>query len=591
MTKIKLLFKSCTSIFVLFGSISYATEVNTANAPPDPSVPSLPSIKPTLLAAASNNSAVNAAAANDELVKAATKEDAVRFLMRTTFGPKAEEVDALMATTYETWLEEQFNESPSYQTRPVSRLIDNTNTPASDPGVRQRLRTDVWFNTAIRGDDQLRQRVAFALSQILVVSERDTSIRFRTTGLTSYHDVLIRNAFGNFRELLEEVTLHPAMGDYLDMRSNRKASDDGNVQPDENYAREIMQLFTIGLNELNKNGTNKLRNGKVIPTYSMDEVIAFARVFTGWSYPGVTISRKRPFATFARAKTNDPNADTKPMVPYESMHDQGEKKLFNGTVLPAGQTAREDLEMALDNLFQHSNVGPFISKQLIQRLVTSNPSPAYVARVTSVFNNNGSGVRGDLKATIKAILLDREALLGYKRANFGKLKEPVLKLTHIWRAFDGRGTDNRFRYDQGPDELGQEILSAPSVFNFYSPFFSKPGALEDRGLVSPEFELYDEGKTISIQNRLISYVTDMVNANPNVNKIALRFNDERPLASDPAALVDHFNEFLFAGQMSRKTRDIIINYITQIPLNDNGTTRVQEGLLFAVLSPDFAYQR
>ena len=523
--------------------------------------------------------------------KAETREDAARFLMRTSFGPKAEEIDALMATTYEAWLNQQFRETPTYQTQSVKRLVDNDTTPSTSPGTRNSLRKDVWFNTIMKGNDQLRQRVAFALSQILVVSERDTGLRFQTVGMANYYDVLIRHAFGNFRELIEEVTLHPAMGNYLDMRGNRKASDDGNVQPDENYAREIMQLFTIGLNELNKNGTNKLRNGKLIPTYDMEEVIAFARVFTGWSYPGITISNKRPFETFARSKTDDPDRFLKPMVPYESMHDQREKVLFNGTVLPAGQTAREDLEMALDNLFQHANVAPFISKQLIQRLVTSNPSPTYVARVASVFNNNGNGVRGDLKATIKAILLDREALLGYKQVNFGKLKEPLLKLIHIWRAFDGRGDNNRFRYDEGGSELGQAILSAPSVFNFYSPFFSKPGALEDRDLVSPEFELYDEGKTISIQNRLASYVTGMINTTPKINNIELRISDEKALANNPSALVDHFNAFLFAGQMSQNTHDILTRYITQIPFGSDGTARVQEGLLFAVLSPDFAYQR
>lgn len=521
--------------------------------------------------------------------RARNNDEAVRFLLRTTFGPTQREIDALQATNYTSWLQQQFDATPTYQTETVRKLIDEN---ARDfPFLRSFRRSDAWFDTVINGEDQLRQRVAFALSQILVVSENEGVLVGYARSMANYNDVLIRNAFGNFRELLEEVTLHPAMGNFLSMRRNSKGNDEGTIQPDENYAREIMQLFTIGLKELNLDGTEKLDSrNRSIPTYGMPEVLAFARVFTGWNYENL----RRFQSGFERP---DSERLLKPMTPYEDFHDTGEKVLLNGTVLPANQDARTDLEMALDNLFNHPNVGPFIGKQLIQRLVTSNPSSAYVARVASVFNDNGRGVRGDLQATVRAILLDSEALLGYQNdpQNFGKLKEPLLKLTHLWRAFGAEGAGGHLRYSQSNRDFAQKALAAPSVFNFFSPTFSQPGAIENGNMVSPEFQIYTETTAISAQNRLRSYINGSrlngTRAESGLHQINLNFDRAKRLANRPEELVKHFNDFLFAGQMSQQTQDILEDFINQTPMTDDGTLRVREGLFLAFASPDFAYQR
>jgi uncharacterized protein (DUF1800 family) len=450
------------------------------------------------------------------------------------------------------------------------------------------LRTDIWWDIVVNGNDQLRQRVAFALSQIFVISELSASLQGRVRGLASYSDVLTRHAFGNFRDLLEDVTLHPMMGEYLSMACNQKENASGTIQPDENFAREVMQLFTIGLKQLNLDGSVALnQSNQPIQTYGQDEILEFAQVFTGWSFGDST--------SFCVAQDGS-EKNVLPMKAFDEFHDKSTKVLLNDQVLPANQTAEQDLEMALDNLFNHPNVAPFIGKQLIQKLVTSNPSPDYVERVARVFNDNGNGVRGDLKAVVKAILLDADALLGYKEApyHFGKLKEPIIKLTNLWRAFDAKGVSGRLRYYQSISELGQQHLSAPSVFNFFSPNYSNPGEIRNRGLLSPEFQIVNESTVISTQNQLVRHINGFdygSDMSRRRHQIILDYELLKPLASEPEKLVEKIDELMFGERMTDEMKLIMVNHINQLALDDDGELRVKESLYLAVLSPEFAYQR
>ena len=333
----------------------------------------------------------------------------------------------------------------------------------------------------MRGSDQLRQRVAWALSQILVTSQVSLANRY-PFGLADYYDMLAHHAFGDFRQLIEEVTLHPMMGVYLSMLGNRKPNAELNIRPDENYARELMQLFTIGLVELNADGTPKLdAHNQPIPTYDQAVVEGFAHVFTGWHWACTFGSPGN--CGFSNTRGTVPN-QILPMQLFPEEHDTGAKRLLTypnavKSVIPAGQTAEQDLADALDNIFHHPNVGPFISRQLIQRLVTSNPSPAYVARVSAVFDDDGTGQRGNLGAVVRAILLDAEARAPASTADpdASKLKEPVLRLTQLWRAYDGRAANGRYFNINPSVDFGQGPLQAPSVFNFYSPFYAPPGEI------------------------------------------------------------------------------------------------------------------
>ena len=339
-----------------------------------------------------------------------SKTDAFRFLNQSTYGATEAEVQRLVAlgtsaTGYGRWIDEQLQQPASVQLPTVQAAYANLANPAQMIGSLNTDRQEIWFRNSLTGPDQLRQRVAFALSEIMVVSQQST-LQNMPYALADYYDLLARDAFGDFRKLLEDVTLHPAMGVYLNMLGNQKPDATRNIRPDENYARETLQLFTIGLVELNPDGSvRKDAQGQPIPTYDQSVIEGFANVFTGWNYSGA--------ASFAQARRTLAN-QVLPMQAYPEQHSPLAKQLlqYPGAAkpsLPAGQTAQQDLADALDNIFNHPNVGPFISKQLIQKLVTSNPSPQYVARVAAVFNNDGTGKRGNLGAVVKAILLDAEA--------------------------------------------------------------------------------------------------------------------------------------------------------------------------------------
>jgi uncharacterized protein (DUF1800 family) len=355
--------------------------------------------------------------------KVNNKSEASKFLNRSTFGPTTDSINNLVSKgTYEKWLTDQFNAPATIHSPKVNALakkmcanITFEGDVVTDSWEFVFPRHQIWWETALHGDDQLRQRVAFALSEILVISDSEgLGLSEFQYAVTSYYDVLIKHAFGNYRDLLEEVTLHPAMGDFLSMTRNQKANAEEGVRPDENYAREILQLFSIGVHELNLDGSEKLDgSGKAIPTYNQKTIEEFAKVFTGWNYANIDW-----YDYFG-------NGDhTKPLVAVEKYHDTSTKKLLSDDISPSGQSAQDDLTFALNNIFKHPNIAPFISKQLIQRLVTSNPSPAYVERIATVFNDNGQNIKGDLRAVIAAILLDDEALTPNKPDSFGKLREP-----------------------------------------------------------------------------------------------------------------------------------------------------------------------
>ncbi len=511
-----------------------------------------------------------------------TPRDAARFLTQTTFGPKSADINRVQQIGYAAWLDEQF-------AKPRIKHIDVLEQLARS-GVRygtNGLIESTW-NQAVNSDDQLRQRVAFALHQILVVSEFAAGLSDNADGLATYYDLLTEHAFGNYRTLLESITLNPAMGAYQNVLRNDKEDPVTGTVPSENYARELMQLFSIGLNKLHPDGSLQLdANGLPQSTYSQETVGGLARVLTGWCWGG-----------------NNPNNPDQwyipvsqsyriPMVNFPNHHSTGEKQLLNGFVVPAGQTGTQDLKDALDNIFKHPNVGPFISRQLIQKLVTSNPSPGYVYRVASVFNNNGSGVRGDLRAVVRAILMDYEArsLDVVNQQGYGKLREPVMRLTTLLRAFRGSSASGRYRYHYAEHpwgDLGQNFLRSPSVFNFFAPTFQYPGALSAAGLVAPEFQLANDATVIALANYFKVFI--FYGYDEGSNMVNLSYTDFTPYAATPATLVDRLDALLLAGAMSPGLRAALVKAVNAVPAQ-NHVERVQTAIYLIVFAPEFVIQK
>lgn len=485
---------------------------------------------------------------------------------------------------YEAWIDDQMTKPASLQ------LPFLQNLQATDPKPffqRHPDRVDIWFRNALNGEDQLRQRVAFALSEIFVISQLGATFDV-PYGMADFYDILAVNAFGNYRDLMEEVTLHPSMGVYLSMLGNEKPNPTLNIRPDENYARELMQLFSIGLVELNNDGTEKLDGfGQPIPTYDQAIIEGFAHVFTGWTYTGFADLRQA-FPTFLN--------QVEPMALYANYHDTEAKLVLNGETIPAGQTGEQDLDAALDNIFAHPNVGPFVSIRLIQRLVTSNPSPGYVNRVANVFNDNGSGVRGDLGAVVKAILLDPEARPTMPMEIDGKIKEPLLRFTQLWRAYDAQSDSGRYPFVFAYIVFGQGPQQSPSVFNFFSPFYSPPGEIRNSGLVAPELQIATEYQNTYVTNWMFfqtfiwHWLADRNDPNINEDTILINFEEEMNAADDAAALVDMVAEKLLAGEISDTLRNETIGMINRIPVQDS-LARAAEAIYLVATSPEFAYQR
>lgn len=536
-----------------------------------------------------------------------TPGEASRFLTQATFGPIDADVSRVSQLGYRGWIEEQFLRPRVYHGTYWD--AENALITAATGGERTAFGdqvTNSFWKQALTGNDQLRQRVAFALSQIFVVSMVDGTIDYwdkRTRGVAAYLDMLDDNAFGNYRILLESVALHPMMGRYLSHLGNEKEDPDSGRLPDENFAREVMQLFSIGLIQLNLDGTPKLSAGQPIPTYGPDDVAGLAKVFTGWGWYGPDTSEGR-----WRGWIEAPDRNYRPMQPYPAYHSTSEKS-FLGTTIAAQASAdpRASLKIALDALFYHPNVGPFIGKQLIQRLVTSNPSPGYVERVASAFNNNGAGIRGDMKTVIRAVLLDPEARKLDGGPTYGKLREPILRLSAFLRAFNSTSRSGKYlvgRTDDPSYSLAQSPLFSPSVFNFYRPGFVPPNTdTGDAGLTAPEMQITNEVSVAGYANYMMFA---LINGVPlwgsDQGDIKPNFTELLPLAQTPPALIERINAKLFSGAMSDSLKTSIQDGIGTInipaPTATNKTkvdeaklNRVRFALLLALASPEFITQK
>ena len=474
-----------------------------------------------------------------------------RFLEQSTWGPTPQLIAHVQQIGFQTFLNEQF-------------AATNSTYPAPGPNDDMSVVQNRFFVNALTGQDQLRQRVAFALSQIMVASAAKVN---NPSAFVLWNTTFQNDAFGNFSTLLTDVTLSPVMGNYLDMVNNDKTA--RGLKPNENYAREVLQLFTIGLSELNPDGTLQLDgSGNPVPTYTQDTIDGFARVFTGWTYPTQPGSNGHFW---------NPEFYGGPMIPFDNHHDSASTKLLlNSATLQAGGTAQADMTAALQNIFSHPNVGPFISQQLIQHLVTSNPSPAYVGRVAAVFNDNGSGVRGDLKAVVAAILTDEEARRGddpsQVQANDGHLKEPLLFMINMLRAMNA-STDGSSLSDYASN-MKQTPFFSPSVFNFYPPNFVIQGST----LLGPEFAILNTSTSIA----RINFVNDLV-----YNTIGTTTTDISAfvgLAGTPDQLVDTMASVMLHGNISADMRNSLISTIT--PLTDN-TRRTKSALYLIGSSSQF----
>jgi hypothetical protein len=478
------------------------------------------------------------------------KDTVVRFLERATFGPTPADIAAVQQVGFEYWMAQQAN-------LPASTLPDGHDM---GPLLSQQ------FLNMYGGPDQLRQRMVFALSQILVVSSNKN---IYGDELAPYVRLLAKHAFGNYRSLLREMTLSPAMGKYLDLANSTKAT--ANTSPNENYPRELLQLFGIGLTQLNQDGSVKLNaQGQPIPTYDQTTLREVARALTGWTYPTA------PGATPA---SHNHEYFVGLMEPRPQNHDTGSKTLLNGTVVPANQTVTQDLDAVIDNLFQHPNMPPFMATRLI-RLAggISNPSPAYIERVADVFENNGQGVRGDLWATLKAVLTDAEAT-NPPTLHSGHLMDPVLHVMNLGRALGAQVTDpNMFMYLFR--NLGQQVLSPDTVFSYYSPLAGLPG---HPGLFGPEFQIYTPGLAIERANLIHQILSGQLGSSFSVN-----LGPFVALGNDPAALVEKVNQVLFQGRMSSELRQIILT-ATQAGYDAN--QRAFGAVYLAAISSEYAVRR
>lgn len=546
-----------------------------------------------LLNACSGSGSTNTSASGVTSGQLPTQEQASRFLAQATFGPTQADISNVASNGYSAWLDDQFAKPQklhrSYMDTVAASLPSGTS-------LSQNNFFESFWQQAATSDDQLRQRVAFALSQIFVVSLQNDTVANYPRGVASYYDMLAANAFGNYRNLLQGVTLHPMMGIYLSSLRNQKES--GTRVPDENYAREVMQLFSIGLYELNQDGTPKIVNGAPVETYTHDDIAGLAKVFTGWSWSGSDKSDTRFFGG-----TPDPNRDWMPMQSYPKFH-SASAKTFLGTTIPAQSTPDPEasLKIALDRLYNHPNVGPFIGKQLIQRLVTSNPSPQYVSRVAAVFANNGQGVRGDMKAVIRAILLDPEARANPNLSNptIGKLREPVLRLGHWMRSFGVKSASGRFllgSLDNQQSSLGQTPMRAPSVFNFYRPGYVPPTtSIAKASLTSPEMQITSEPSVVGYLN----FMRDVIpNGVGNSHDVKSDYRPEIALADTPDKLLDEVNLLLMAGQMPSTLRDQIKSAINSVAISSTDTAaaatarknRVYLAIFLTMASPEYLVQK
>ena len=509
--------------------------------------------------------------------------DAVRLAAQATFGPTVAVVKDIEQQGAAAWLDAQLQLPPSdLGTYPVVADSIATVCPMGSPGtcVRDNFTPfptqTAFFRNAISGPDQLRQRVAFALSQIVVVSGAEVRANY---GLAEYEKLLRRDAFVTYRQLLEDVTLSPAMGRYLNMVNNDKPNPAKGTEPNENYAREVMQLFSIGLVQLHPDGTVVTdSSGVPAPTYDQNAVIGLAHVFTGWTYP---------LQAGGTQRTHNPNYYVGPMVVVPSNHDPAAKVILGGTAIPAGQTPEADLAQALDTIAAHPNVGPFIGKQLIQALVTANPSPAYVARISAVWADDGHGVRGNLGAVVRAILLDPEARGDLKTdPSYGRVKDPVLLLTGLARAL-GVTTDGVY-FAEASGSVEQPPYLSPTVFNFYPPDYTFGS-----NLVSPASALLDSGSVFTranVTHQLLYSPPGPDHSVTGATGTQVSLGDLAPYGGNPGRLVDSASALLLHGTLSAAARSDIVEAVNaQDP--DDLTGRVRAAAYLVLTSPQYQVER
>ncbi|RTL43564.1 MAG: DUF1800 domain-containing protein [Burkholderiales bacterium] len=504
-----------------------------------------------------------------------------RFLQQASFGATADSVAQVQQLGKPGWLQQQFGLSPSlYAGFTYGDPNPKVGCPTGSPATCGRDNYSMFplqqqfFANALNGPDQLRQRVAFALSQILVVSGQQIRQPY---AMANFQNIFLRHAFGNFRDILRDVTLSPAMGSYLNMVNNDKANPARGTEPNENYAREVMQLFSVGLWQLNPDGTQKLgSDGKPVVSYDQEVVEGFAHVFTGWTYA------PRPGAT---SRWGNPKNFDGSMVPFAAHHDTGSKLLLNGQVLPAGGSPTSDLEAAIDSLFNHPNVGPFIGRQLIQMLVTANPSPAYVARVSAAFNGAGGAPRGDMKATLSAVLLDPEASAPAQPDRFGKLRDPVLALSGLLRNLGAR-SDGVWPLQQAA-ALGEPVFNPPTVFSFFPPDYTLPEDPQDQG---PAFGLFSAANVVAYSNAVTTLLNDKpIPADatvPGSTGTALDLVTWQALAGDPAKLVSEVSRVLFPAGMSASLRQELLAAVAAVPAANPGL-RARTALFLAAMAPEY----
>lgn len=520
-----------------------------------------------------------------------TPQEAARFMMQASFGASMEELDNLVDTSADSWVANELRKPRTEFLQPTLDAI------AADVDKQYRLHSDNAWSAMMLSDDTLRQRMVLALSQILVVSDRQFG--GQPVPMAQYQDVLSKHAFGNYRDLLQDVTYSPTMARYLTYMRNRKGDPSTGRMPDENYARELLQLFTIGLVELNMNGTPKTDAQGEIETFDNDDIIGLARVFTGLSYKG------------EKFWDRDDDAEYQPLQMFDDYHSTLEKS-FLGTTIPENTLGDATISQALDAIFEHPNVAPFISRQLIQRFTASDPEPAYVRRVAIAFDSGtfispggiefGTGERGDLSATIAAILLD-ESVHGDVADldnRSGKVREPILKYVQWVHNFDVSSIDLPIEYRIGDtsspgDRLNQHPFRSPSVFNFYRPGFVAPGTRSgNAGLTTPEYQIVNEGSALGYINFMTDFTFDRTGGGKDgAEQFLPDYSSELALVNDPVALVDHLDLLMTAGQMNDDEKTEIAEIVNSLEITreSDEIKRVYIAVTLVASSPSYAVIR
>lgn len=531
--------------------------------------------------------------------------EASRFLSQASLGADLTTTQRVADMGIEAWIDEQM-------TLPRDQMLETLNDVFAEVvewylingGDPEELSLNpswvifnyAWWENHMHAEDLLRQKVAFALSEIFVIS-LESDLSGSGVGLAAYYDVLLNHSFGSYEDLLYDVSLHPCMGYFLSHLNNPREITEENIHPDENYAREIMQLFSIGLYELNQDGSRKTDSlGKWIPTYDQADIKELAKVFTGLGVGGVMDNEwvDEPYFGLGIYLADM----TVPMIMYPDWHQPGPKTMLNDYVIPGGQSGLKDIEDAIHQLAMHPNVGPFLGKQLIQRLVTSNPSPAYISRVAAVFADNGHGVRGDLGAVVKAILMDPEArsCASSNDDSFGKLREPFARYTHFTKGiemeqFYGRYWNVSYGFYQATNQIP---LASKTVFNFFLPDYQPLGDIADNMLVAPEYQLHNSRTSIEYINRVNDWAVwgyimdDWERDNPHVT---YNIDELTQLARDPEVLINRLDVLFTYGMLSERTRQIIKDAITPLISDNYRYNRVRLAMYLIMISPDYAIMK